>query len=90
MILDIIRDSTSDISISYSISLPTNLFTRSHDIASLCPGHMIASFIDATVTKWAQSINPSRGWTNPALSAHASTHTIGIPEDTFSVILSRK
>jgi hypothetical protein len=41
---------------------------------------MLASFVDANVTEWAQSINPSRGWTNPALGAHASTYTIGIPK----------
>jgi hypothetical protein len=32
------------------------------------------------VTEWAQSINPSRGWTNPALGAHASTNPISIPK----------
>jgi hypothetical protein len=44
------------------------------------PSHTLASFIDATITEWAQSINPSRGWTNPALGAHASTYLIGIPK----------
>jgi hypothetical protein len=48
---------------------------------------MLASFIDATVTEWAQHINLSCGWKNPDHGAHASTHTIGISEDTFSVIL---
>jgi hypothetical protein len=41
---------------------------------------MLAKFIDATVTEWAQSINLSCGWTNPALCAHASTYPIGIPK----------
>jgi hypothetical protein len=49
---------------------------------------MLGSFIDATIIEWAQSINPSCGWTNPALGAYASTHTIGIPEYTFLIILS--
>jgi hypothetical protein len=51
---------------------------------------MFASFVDTTVTEWAQSINPSRGWTNPALGAHTSTDTIGILKDTFSITLSWK
>jgi hypothetical protein len=50
---------------------------------------MIASFIDANVTEWAQSINLSRGWRNSALGAHVSIHTIGIPEDIFSVTISQ-
>jgi hypothetical protein len=50
---------------------------------------MLASFIDATITEWAESINPSCGWTNHALGVHASTNTIGISKDTFSVILSQ-
>jgi hypothetical protein len=41
---------------------------------------MLESFVDAPVTEWAQSINLSRGWTNFALGAHASTYSIGIPE----------
>jgi hypothetical protein len=41
---------------------------------------MLASFVDATVIEWAQSINLSREWTNPALGAHASTYPIGIPK----------
>jgi hypothetical protein len=41
---------------------------------------MLASFMDAIVTEWAQSIYPSRGWINPALGAHASTYSIGIPK----------
>jgi hypothetical protein len=41
---------------------------------------MLASFVDATVTEWAQSINPSHGWTNLALGAHTSTYPIGIPK----------
>jgi hypothetical protein len=41
---------------------------------------MLVGFVDATITEWAQSINPSRGWTNPALGAHASTYPIDIPE----------
>jgi hypothetical protein len=39
---------------------------------------MLASFIDATITEWAQSIYPSCGWTNPVLGAHASTYPIVI------------
>jgi hypothetical protein len=41
---------------------------------------MLASFVEAIVTKWAQSINPSRGWTNPALGAHTYTYPISIPK----------
>jgi hypothetical protein len=44
------------------------------------PSHILSSFIDATITEWAQSINSSRGWTNSALGAHASTYTIDIPK----------
>jgi hypothetical protein len=50
------------------------------------PSHTLASFIDATVTEWAQSINPSHGWKNPALGAHASTYLISVPKNIFSVI----
>jgi hypothetical protein len=38
------------------------------------------------LTEWAQSIFLSRGRTNPALDAYASTYSIGNPRDTFSVI----
>jgi hypothetical protein len=41
---------------------------------------MLASFVDATITVWAQSINLSCGWKNPALGAHTSTYPIGIPK----------
>jgi hypothetical protein len=41
---------------------------------------MLASFVDATVTEWVQSINPSHGSTNLALGAHASTYPIDIPK----------
>jgi hypothetical protein len=72
-------------------SLISLYLVQSHyrQIYLLIPSHMIASFIDATVTEWARSINLSRGWTNPALGAHASIHTIEIPEDTFLVTLSQ-
>jgi hypothetical protein len=41
---------------------------------------MLASFIDASITEWAQSINLSCGWKNPALGAHTSTYPLGIPK----------
>jgi hypothetical protein len=37
------------------------------------------------LTEWDQSIFLSRGRTNPVVDAHASTYSIGIPKDTFSV-----
>jgi hypothetical protein len=47
------------------------------------PSHTLASFIDANVTEWAQSIYPSRGWTNPALGAHASNLPHWHTQETF-------
>jgi hypothetical protein len=52
--------------------------------------HTLVRFVDATVTKWAQSIYPSHGWTNPALGTHASINSIGIPKrHLFQSILLR-
>jgi hypothetical protein len=45
---------------------------------------MLLSF-GCNLMEWAQSISPSRGRTNLALGAYASTYSIGIPEETFSV-----
>jgi hypothetical protein len=54
------------------------------------PSHTLASFIDAIVTEWAQSIYPSRGWTNPTLGAHPSTYSFGISKrHLFQSILLR-
>ena len=41
---------------------------------------MLASLMDVIVTEWAQSIYPTLGYTNPNVSAYASTYPIGIAE----------
>jgi hypothetical protein len=53
------------------------------DIPSPWPSHMLQYWMN--LTKWVLGIFPSRGRTNPALGAHASTYFIGIPKNTFSV-----
>jgi hypothetical protein len=65
-----------------SISLPTLPFSRSHDIPSSWPSHMLQHCMN--LTEWAQSIFLSRGRTNPAPDAYASIYSIGNPIDTFS------
>jgi hypothetical protein len=62
-------------------SLVTDMcyLTRSHDILSMWPSHMLRGF-GWNLTEWAQSIFPSCGRTNPALNTYASTYPIGIPD----------
>jgi hypothetical protein len=60
------------------------LLNSFHDIPSPWPSHMLCSF-GSNITKWAQSIFPSCGRTNPALGTDASTYSIGKPKDTFSM-----
>jgi hypothetical protein len=88
---DLVGGSISDISISCLISLLTNLFTRSHDIASSMTESHACKLrrynYHRVSSSGPSSINPSRGWTNPALGAHASTYSTGIPEHTFSVTI---
>jgi hypothetical protein len=86
VILDFVQDLISDISISCSITLPTNLFTRYHDIASSvtelhackllrCNCHRVGPVV---------SICHADG-KNYALGAHASTNSFGMPNHTILV-----
>jgi hypothetical protein len=83
MILDIVRGQINDISISCS-PWSYKSFKSFMTLHPLWPSRRLASFIDATITEWAQSIYPSPGWTNPSLGAHTSTYSIECPIDTFS------
>jgi hypothetical protein len=79
VILDLVRGQITDITISCSPSSDKS-FNSSMTLHSPWPSHTLASFIDAIVIEWAQSIYLSPGWTNPALGAHASTYSFGIPK----------
>jgi hypothetical protein len=78
-----IEDLIIGITIPSTILLLTFLFPHSlifHpcDLVTCCN-------IGYNFTKWAQSIFSQNGRTNPALGAHASTYSIGIPKETFLV-----
>ena len=55
-----------------------SLFTRSRGISSPWPSHKLQ--LGCNLTKWAQSIFPSRGRTNPDLDTYTSTYPFRIPE----------
>ena len=55
-------------------------FTRSCDITSSWPSHMLASYIDVILPSGPLSISLSHGWTNSDLDPYASTHSFGIPK----------
>jgi hypothetical protein len=78
-VLDLVRGQITDITISCS-PLFDKSFNSSMTLHPPWPSHTLASFVDAIVTEWAQSIYLSREWTNPALGAHASTYSFGIPK----------
>jgi len=84
-----IRDMIVGIIIPSSISLPTMHFTHSHDISSPWPNHMMRIIYRWKLTEWAQSISPSRGWTNPAIDHSPQPIPPEYPRYTFMITQSR-
>ena len=72
-----------------SSSSPTNIFTRSRDIATPWPSHTFAQTLWCNITEWAQSTYPSHGWTNPVLIYFIllNISTSEYPRCTFMVTL---
>ena len=83
----LVRDLISGISYPIQSHYRHNTFTRSRDIASPWPSHMLASLIDATSPSGPTSIYPLSGLASPALDAYASMYLFRYLRHIFIITL---